>query len=505
MRLYSSRHFASIVLALVPAAAGCATQVNDASDDGGGGQGTTAVTVTSASTTSASTSQASTTTGMGCAVNCADVEGPPCTVGVCNMMTGRCDFMPAEDGAPCEDGLFCTDQDECVDGECIGGPLPDCGASEDPCLETICDEDEDECSVAPMPNGSACVAEDLCTSNAICQNGTCLGAPKDCSATPVADCEVGACDPMNGNCVPVIGNIGLPCDDSGDPCMVSKTCDPAGACVGGVPKDCSAFTNGCNNGLCEAGTGICYGDPVPPGGTCLEATDACNLGICDTNGSCIGSPANNGGSCNDGSSCTVSDVCNAGTCAGVPDPNYTIYFSETFASNNQGWTFPYAGTTEWAIGSATAGACGSSSTGNDPGTDHTTSADNGVAGVVLGGCYTSTIHTEDCIVSPVINANPASGSVFLSYYRHLHTDYPNYMTSKVEVSSNGGATWTQIYAVPSGVFQNDAAWTFASFDVTAYKSSNMKVRFCHSANQGGIITGGGWNIDDVTVASSACP
>src|SRR5690348_619510 len=117
MRLNRTRNVALLLLALAPLFSSCATQVSDADDDdGGGGQGTTATTGSSASTAT-STSQMSSSTGMGCAVNCADIEAPPCTQAVCNMMTGQCDFEPLEDGAACEDGLFCTDQDECLDGE----------------------------------------------------------------------------------------------------------------------------------------------------------------------------------------------------------------------------------------------------------------------------------------------------------------------------------------------------------------------------------------------------
>jgi hypothetical protein len=499
----NSFRLSPLVFAALLIGSGCATEVTGGSG-GEGGEGASGTTVSTASSTVGSTSQASVSTGMGCAVNCADIEAPACMQGVCNMMTGQCEFEPGEEGAPCEDGLFCTDQDVCMDGECVGGPLPDCGSSADPCLETICDEDEDECSVAPKANGSSCIAEDPCTTNAICQNGQCLGAPKDCSATPVADCEVAVCDPMQaGACVPIIGNVGLPCDDSGDLCMVQKVCDAAGACVGGVPKNCSAFTNGCNNGVCEPATGACFSDPVPPGGTCLEATDTCNIGICDNNGNCNGMPTNDGGACVDGSSCTVNDVCSAGTCAGVPDPNYTIYFSDSFASNNQGWTLG----TEWQIGPAQASACTFDPPGDDPASDHTTSADNGIAGVVIGGCYsTAANHAPYCMVSPNINANPVSGSVFLSYYRHLHTDYPSFMSNTVEVSSNGGTTWNTVYAVPSGQVQNDSDWTFASFDITAFKSATLKVRFCHEVTDNiGIYEGGGWNVDDVTIASSACP
>jgi hypothetical protein len=198
----------------------------------------------------------------------------------------------------------------------------------------------------------------------------------------------------------------------------------------------------------------------------------------------------------------VNDVCGAGTCAGVPDPNYTIYFSDAFASNNQGWTLG----TEWQIGPATLSNCTDDSPGEDPAADHTTSADNGIAGVVIGGCYsTAANHPPYCMTSPPIDANPATGSVFFSYYRHLHTDYPTFLYSTVDVSSDG-VTWVNLFSHPAGGAANDPDWVFQSFDVTAHKSPTLQVRFCHEvANNSGIWDGGGWNVDDVVIASSACP
>ena len=439
-------------------------------------------------------------TGM-CAQDCSTIEVPLCFTGVCNPDTGVCEIVAAEDGDPCEDGLFCTEGDTCEGGVCVaGGPKVCEGGGTDPCLINNCNEGLKTCSVASAPNGTACVSPDTCVSNAICQNGVCLGAPLDCSSFPAPDeCHDMACDPSSGNtCQPVIANDGLPCDSFGDPCMEGKTCS-AGDCVGGTPKVCPS--NGCNNGACEAGTGTCLLVPVGPGGMCNEATDACNTGICNGSGQCIGQPANNGASCNDGNSCTVGDTCGNGTCSGTPDPNYTIYFNETFASNSQGWTLG----PEWQIGPAQVSVCAGGSTGNDPALDHTSTADNGVAGVLLGQCYPTVLHSDYCITSPVIDAS-APGGVALTYWRHLHTDYPNYISSHVDVSGNSGASWTTVFNNPASNFVNDAAWTQFSHDVTALKSATMQVRFCYSAGpNSGIIIGGGWNIDDVTLASSACP
>jgi hypothetical protein len=439
-----------------------------------------------------------------CAQDCSTIDVPLCFQGVCNEETGVCEIVASGDGDSCEDGLYCTEGDTCQAGVCIaGGPKVCEGGGTDPCLVNNCNEGLKTCSVASAPNGTGCTSLDTCISNAICQNGVCLGAPLDCSGTPSPDeCHAMACDPLSGNsCQPVIANDGAPCSSFGDPCMDGKTCS-AGDCVGGSPKVCPS--NGCNNGACEAGTGNCLLVPIPPGGVCTEATDACNTGICNNSGQCIGQPANDGASCTDGNSCTVNDICGAGSCAGTPDPMYTVYFNETFASNNQGWTLG----PEWAIGSAQASTCAGafSSAGDDPGTDHTSSADNGVAGVLLGQCYSATLHADYCITSPVIDAS-APGGVALTYWRHLHTDYPNYISSHVDVSSNAGASWTTVFSVPQfGPFVNDLAWTQLSHDVTAQKSATMQVRFCYSAGpNSGIVTGGGWNVDDVVLASSACP
>ena len=170
------------------------------------------------------------------------------------------------------------------------------------------------------------------------------------------------------------------------------------------------------------------------------------------------------------------------------------YFSDTFATT-KGWTLD----TNWAIGSAMA-STSCSSGGQDPATDH--SGDGKIAGVVLGGCYPMTISSIDlCMTSPSINASTAS-TLHLSYWRHLHTDYPSYVYSKVDVSSNG-STWTSVYSVPSGGGVNDASWTQQKFDVSAYKSSTFKVRFCYRVASSSAYSGGGWNVDDVVVSNSA--
>jgi len=488
--------------------AACATAVrpegtgaggSDAS--GGGGSGGTGGLGGSTASSSVSTT-ASATTGAGgaespCAQDCSTIALPPCFAATCNEQTGNCDVLPAADGAACDDGAYCTEDDVCEAGQCKPGLPRNCAGSTDPCVVSVCDEALDTCSASPAPNGSLCTSSDPCLSNTQCFNGQCLGAPKDCSGTPVPDqCHVAVCDPMQGGaCVPVPGNDGLACTGSGDPCMVSKVC-MAGSCGGGTPKNCSSFTNGCNNGLCNPQTGACFAQPVGPGGMCLEASNACNQGICNANGQCIGSPVNNGGMCNDGSSCTINDLCNNGTCGGTPDPGYTIYFSDDF-SGLKGWTLG----TEWQIGTAVA-SMGHAYGNADPSTDFSPTADNRIAGVVLGGnAATTALHGFYYLESPVINT-AAAANVVLQYQRWLNSDYTPFMQNNVEVFN--GTTWVVVWQSAGAPGVQDNAWSKQTHDISIHKNANMRVRFGFNVGSSGVFTVSSWNLDDVVVASAGC-
>ncbi len=214
----------------------CATGV-ETGEGGAGGEGGSGTT-TAVSSTASSTAMSS-STGMVCAENCATKETPPCTQSVCNMQTGMCELEPLADGEPCDDGLFCTVDDTCSDGACKAGDEFPCEGSTETCVLLVCDEDEQRCVGGPVPNGSACTSDDPCSTNNICQNGSCLGAPKDCSGTPLPnECNTAVCDPMqNGDCIVVPTLDGLPCL-IGDPCEADKAC-MAGTCVGTPIPSCS--------------------------------------------------------------------------------------------------------------------------------------------------------------------------------------------------------------------------------------------------------------------------
>ena len=576
------KSFLWVGFALACVGVGCASEPGQIAG-GAGGSGVAVTGPTTASTTS-TTIASSTGTGLPCGQDCSTIEVPVCFEATCNAQTHACEIHASSDETPCEDGLFCTVDDACSDGVCQPGKAFDCGADIDECNGLTCDEEEHGCLPHPLVNGVSCTTTAPCEDNAICQNGHCLGAPKDCS-TASDECNPAVCDPNQGGlCVPMVGNDGGSCT-SGDLCMENKTCS-AGQCVGGTPIDCSFETFGCFVGVCDPSTGFCNSAPVPPGGGCIpsgdechegacdtggnciasstpgndgvscqgtdvckfgttcsagqcvggqpvdcsfadfgcftgvcdptfgfcdsvpigvgescpEATDACHQGICDVSGACVGSPANDGGGCDDGSVCTVNDTCSAGTCSGIIVGAGTVYFSEDFSDNSAGWTLD----SEWQIGPAMA-SDGTQGGGTfpDPALDNTATADNGVAGVAIGGHAVQSVHPFYYLTSPVYDVSTIPGPLFVDYRRWLNSDYPPYMSDDVEVFD--GTSWVTVWsnAAFDQVIAEDS-WTQQSAEITAYKNAGFRVRFGFAIGSSGVYKVGSWNIDDVAISSAPC-
>ena len=132
---------------------------------------------------------------------------------------------------------------------------------------------------------------------------------------------------------------------------------------------------------------------------------------------------------------------------------------------------------------------------DDPGADSTGTADNGVAGVVLGGDYTDTGGAFYYLTSPVIDASFVTGSLDFSFQRWLTSDYMSYVFNNVEVFD--GASWVVIWQGSPG-WISDVSWNLYSIDITPFANANLRVRIGFQTN-GGFISDGGWNVDDVTI------
>ena len=469
-----------------------------------------------------------------------------CNKGDC--LNNICVATPTNELGPCDDGLYCTDGDTCTMGVCVGTPKVCSGA--DSCHVGTCDETTKACTIMPGNDGALCSPTDPCFTSGSCVAGTCMGdVPADCSflddacntgkcdamqgctAAPMPDmtmcddglfdpcspgaCMAGVCQAMplpdnapcndglgdacnpetclGGTCTPAPGNEGGTCDD-GLFCTINDSCH-GGMCAG-KPNPCTTSSD-CQTGLCDEGTATCQTTAGPDGVACSDG-DVCNAGKTCKTGSCVGgTPANNGMACTPVASCIVNTTCMAGVCGGGTGP--TIYFGDDFHDSSKGWMMD----TEWQIGPAMASSCATN--GNqDPAVDHTPTADNGIAGIVIGGCEDPlATHPYYYLTSPPFDTSVATGSVFFGFYRWLNSDYAPYMTNTVEVYD--GTSWISLFTSGGAPAIQDAAWTYYSYDVTAHKNAKMQVRFGYQIGSTGVFTVSSWNVDDVLVASAACP
>ncbi|MFM6331669.1 MAG: Calx-beta domain-containing protein, partial [Dolichospermum sp.] len=177
----------------------------------------------------------------------------------------------------------------------------------------------------------------------------------------------------------------------------------------------------------------------------------------------------------------------------ISEEGFTTYFSDDFANNSKGWTLG----TEWQIGAATA------STGHvygnpDPGTDNTPTADNGVAGVVIGGNASTALHGFYYLTSPVINTSTAN-QLFFEFARWLNSDYTPYMQNTVDIFN--GSSWVNLLPSNFDDFPGvtDNAWTPQQFNISAHKSASTQIRFGFNVTSDGVYTVSSWNLDDVKI------
>jgi hypothetical protein len=168
------------------------------------------------------------------------------------------------------------------------------------------------------------------------------------------------------------------------------------------------------------------------------------------------------------------------------------YFYENFNNNNAGWTLG----TEWGIGPATASS-GQQYGGPDPSSDADGVPGGGVAGVVIGGNETPTLHPPYYLTSPFINISGVP-SAYLNFARWLNSDYTPYMQNTIDVYD--GTNWINIFITGSSPGVQDSAWvTCLSYNVTAYANSNFQVRFGYSIGSTGVFTVSSWNVDNVSI------
>jgi hypothetical protein len=174
----------------------------------------------------------------------------------------------------------------------------------------------------------------------------------------------------------------------------------------------------------------------------------------------------------------------------------TVYFSDSFDDDSKGWTLD----STWSIADTCSSPPAPQKGNPDPTVDHTRGVAGGVvAAYACGNNPAGTTAVARYVTSPVIDVSQAP-EVFLTFYRWLNSDASTWMTSTVDVYD--GTAWVSVYTNPAIV--TDAAWTQVQYPVTMYKNAQFRVRFGYALVSSGVYAMSCWNVDDVTVSSSAC-
>ncbi len=168
--------------------------------------------------------------------------------------------------------------------------------------------------------------------------------------------------------------------------------------------------------------------------------------------------------------------------------------ADNFDDNEAGWTLG----TEWEIGPATASSCASGPLDEDPGYDADGVTGGGVAGVVLGGCGTTSVHGLYYLTSPVFNGDAIAGNTLvLQFERWLNSDYVPFMQNQVEVFD--GLAWQVVFQTGGSPPTSDSFWNQQSFDVTAYANPVMQIRIGFAVTNLGVYDSPSWNVDNLFV------
>lgn len=248
----------------------------------------------------------------------------PCADWLC--VAERCTAVPKDEGSACDDGDLCTKDAFCRGGVCLGAPKCDDG---NPCTTDGCD---DVGTCVTTFNQRPCDDQSSCTIGDRCFQGSCQGEAVECDDHE--DCTIDSCDPGLGcQHVPREGS----CSD-GDTCTVNDTCSE-GRCVPGAPRACGDPTNPCQRASCDPATGcaieilsgecddqnLCTESDLCIDGICkgqlidCDDDNVCTDDYCDPTLGCT--TTDNVLPCEDGDSCTLGDVCADGQCqAGSANP-----------------------------------------------------------------------------------------------------------------------------------------------------------------------------------------
>ncbi len=406
-----------------------------------------------------------------------------CAVGA-QCVGGQCAACVAD--ADCDDANPCT-ADTCTAGACGHAPVAGCCLTDadcddaNTCTADTCDATTHTCQHAVVSAPGCCATAsdcddgNACTIDACSPLHTCRHAPKAACCLSDADCDDGnactvdACDLATNTCThdtsaapPGCCNADADCVD-GNPCTVD-TCDAAthtcqhaatASCCQ-VPADCDD-ANPCTVDRCIAQA--CVHLPHPGiSGCCVTAADCAD----------------------DGNPCTTAS-CDANVCVQVPvDCPAPLPWQEGFAGASL------------ADASMNATAVGDSS--------RWVRAADATATLTFDAPAGSTVTQR--LEGPMLDASAAVAPLTLEFLSTITgVDAGQTATLSVEVSADGGATWTTVWQ--RTLADGDLARTAVTLDASALAGHpQVKVAWVCT----GACTGGGtWSVDDLRLGEGLAP
>lgn len=166
--------------------------------------------------------------------------------------------------------------------------------------------------------------------------------------------------------------------------------------------------------------------------------------------------------------------------SGVAGGAETTVFSENFESGTPpGWSL----SGDWQVGNP-AGGVGPASAYQG----------SRCAGTNILGYYSN--NSVSYMVTSAMLLPASANQITLRYYQWYTTE-SGYDLMYVDVSTNGGSSWSILQSATSG---SSTAWTQRTFDLTSYKNTSLRLRFRFASD--GSSTYAGWYVDSVTVVAT---
>ncbi|MEM7630095.1 MAG: S8 family peptidase [Planctomycetota bacterium] len=203
----------------------------------------------------------------------------------------------------------------------------------------------------------------------------------------------------------------------------------------------------------------------------------------------------------------TADSANIGTVSFPTDTAGTLP-SFTVAEVTPVATFDFESSAGWTVsGSATDGQWSRGVPANGGRGDPIADADgSGAAFVTDNVAGNSDVDNGSTVLtSPSLDASGLANTT-VSYQRWLVNDIgsnPNVESMLVEISNNGGASWTTLETVDPDSLEASGGWIYRAFGVADFvaPSADMRLRFTVTDNVGAVIEGG---VDDVRLFDATC-